>query len=248
LQQHPEWQNISTDARDHTAEDGKIFLNPVHPEVRDFLRRLVAEMCRQYKLDGIQLDYIRYPLDEDGKKPFGYDPLTVRLMAEQTGINPWYVTRTQTNRWQVFVQWKSKQVTETVRELVATAKKHRPDIKVSAAVFPDYYEDPIRERKCQDWRTWTQGDLLDFVATMCSAGSDSLRHLQIKESMALSRVPVLIGYLNNNLDRPAEIERYYHEAIKQGAAGVGWFVYNWRPPVFFQTLKQDVYTEPAKPF
>ncbi len=248
LTEHPDWKNISKDPVDHTAEDGKIFLNPAHPEVRIFLINLVHELCKNYKIDGVQLDYIRYPVDEDGKKPFGYDPLSVRRLIEEVGINPWFVTREQPNRWQAFVLWKCKQVTEVVQDLVKVAKSQDPNIKVSAAVFPDYFEDPIRERKCQDWQQWVRGDLLDFVATMCYASSDSLRQLQIEESLALSNVPVVIGYLNNSLADAETMIKYHQAALQAGALGTAWFVYHWGQPIFFQTLQRQIYVKPARPF
>ncbi len=50
LAARPDWINVSSDARDHSAEDGKLFLNPVHPEVRVFLNSLVRELASNYKI------------------------------------------------------------------------------------------------------------------------------------------------------------------------------------------------------
>lgn len=247
LAEHPDWLNVSQHPHDHSAEDGKLFLNPVHPGVKQFLNDLVRELASSYKLDGIQLDYIRYPVD-DSTKAFGYDPITVRRMKEETGVNPWYTPRTDTTAWRTFVSWKAERITELVVDIRKVMDEVAPRMVLSAAVFADYHQDPLRQTKCQDWRSWVQGGVLDFAATMCYALSDSVRDLEMAESMALSRVPVVIGLVNRDLRAPAQIEAFYQAAMRHKPAGVAWFAHNWSSPAFYPTLSGSLYREPARPF
>ncbi len=157
---------------------------------------------------------------DDSTKAFGYDPVTVRRMTEETGINPWNVPRTDRVRWKTFVEWKSARITDLVLEIRKTIKSAAPSLPLSAAVFADYHEDPLRERKCQDWRSWVQGGVLDFVATMCYASSDSLREVEMQESVAMAKIPVVIGVINRGLERPEQIESVYAEAMRHQPAGL----------------------------
>ena len=247
LSEHPDWLNVSHHPRDHSAEDGKLFLNPVHPGVRSFMTDLVRELAVNYKVDGIHLDYIRYPVD-DSTKAFGYDPVTIQRMQEETGVNPWHAPRTNRDAWATFVTWKSAQITDLVVEIRRTVEAAEPRMALSAAVFADYHADSLRQTKCQDWRSWVQGEVLDFVATMCYAGSDSLRDLEMRESMALSRVPVVIGVINRGLERAEQIEAVYQSAMRHQPAGVAWFAHNWSSAAFYPTLAAAIYREPARPF
>ncbi len=54
------------------------FLDPALPEVRTELRRFVLELATRYPVDGVHLDYIRYPA---GWKPEGGEEEVTRLVA-----------------------------------------------------------------------------------------------------------------------------------------------------------------------
>lgn len=55
FEQHPDW--LMVNGCGVTAN----WLNPVRPEARQFIRAIVQEITRQYDIDGIHLDYVRYP-------------------------------------------------------------------------------------------------------------------------------------------------------------------------------------------
>jgi uncharacterized lipoprotein YddW (UPF0748 family) len=76
LHKYPQWRNIQ---RPHwnnpnpvisDVEPGHYFLDPANPEVRTFLNKLLMEMVTQYDLDGLNLDYIRYPASAAVTKPY----------------------------------------------------------------------------------------------------------------------------------------------------------------------------------
>lgn len=52
---------------------GEWFLDPGNPAVKDYLRALVGEVVSKYDVDGIHLDYVRYP---DNAMRF---PIPIRL-------------------------------------------------------------------------------------------------------------------------------------------------------------------------
>ncbi|MCA1595477.1 MAG: family 10 glycosylhydrolase, partial [Chloroflexi bacterium] len=59
---HPEWIDARYDgyAMSGTDYEGQ-FLNPGIPAVRQYTVRVCEDLVRQYDVDGIHLDYIRYP-------------------------------------------------------------------------------------------------------------------------------------------------------------------------------------------
>ncbi len=67
LQQKPEWRNVQRTAVNYpkpvpsSIEEGHYFLDPANPEVQVFLEKLLLEIVNQYEIDGLNLDYIRYP-------------------------------------------------------------------------------------------------------------------------------------------------------------------------------------------
>ncbi|MDX2085515.1 MAG: family 10 glycosylhydrolase [Candidatus Melainabacteria bacterium] len=77
--QRPNWQKETPVAS--KVEPGHFFLDPANPEVRRFLNELLTEAAERYPLDGIQLDYIRYPSTAKLTRSFfldstwGYSPV-----------------------------------------------------------------------------------------------------------------------------------------------------------------------------
>ncbi len=74
----PDWY-----ARTATGQRYGGWLNPSHPEVRDFLAALVAEVA-ETGVDGIHYDYIRHEYDSD----YGYDEYSRQKFFNQYGWDP----------------------------------------------------------------------------------------------------------------------------------------------------------------
>jgi uncharacterized lipoprotein YddW (UPF0748 family) len=236
LSRHPNWQALSANPDNNLAEEGKIFFNPAHPELRQFLLDVFRELAERYAIDGINLDYIRYPVDP-GDQAFGYDPVSIRLFQAETGLDIRKISRADKIPWSRLVQWKCTQVSSFVDTLCQQLKTQNPQLQISAAIFPDYRTDPLRSTKCQDWEKWVQGDLLDFITPMCYAPKKRQRQAEIQEALELSKVPVLIGYALNRVNKTRDLEQLIRVAIQEGTNGIVWFAYNWRKDFFFPTLK-----------
>jgi len=57
---HSKWiYKVNTDGKE------SFWLDPGLPEVRNYLVRLINELVENYNIDGIQLDFIRYPKKDD---------------------------------------------------------------------------------------------------------------------------------------------------------------------------------------
>lgn len=124
------------DIRESTAWDVFAFLNPVLPEVREYVMKMVKEIVTKYDFDGYCLDYCRYmninsDFSEASKKAFeDYAGVTVENFPEdiytfnssdKTDINPgkYY------NQW---VEWRSSVIQSYVTEIRETIKSVKPDV------------------------------------------------------------------------------------------------------------------------
>ena len=67
LAQKPNWANYQkrnaySDTIPYSvSEHNGYFIDPANPEVRDYLQNILKEIIENYNVDGINLDYIRYP-------------------------------------------------------------------------------------------------------------------------------------------------------------------------------------------
>jgi uncharacterized lipoprotein YddW (UPF0748 family) len=136
--------------------DGQYFLEPGDLRVREELCDIVEEAARYYPaLDGIQLDYIRYP---DSRPFYGHTSANEERFKKETGIE----SITEDNRqWRA---WKRAQVTDLLDLLVRRIRSVRPGIKVSATGCAPYCR--AYEEAFQDWPSWLSRGTVDFVTLM----------------------------------------------------------------------------------
>jgi uncharacterized lipoprotein YddW (UPF0748 family) len=109
------------------------FIDPGHPAARDHLENIYLNIVRNYHVDGIHFDYIRYPETESkaGRgSPVGYNPASLARFRRQTGRSD--TPAPDDGQW---TAWRLKQVTQLVRRIYIEAKAIRPDIKISAATI-----------------------------------------------------------------------------------------------------------------
>jgi len=77
LSQHPEWVML-----DASGGSQIHWLNFAHPDARQFISDLISEVVLNYDVDGVHLDYIRYP----GSK-WSFDPHSVTALANEYGVD-----------------------------------------------------------------------------------------------------------------------------------------------------------------
>lgn len=173
FKQFPEWAMldvndsplVTSEAEGEKRDIFKVFMSPSNPQVRKFLRQIVGEIADKYpNLSGIQWDYIRYPL-QFPETPFDYNPLTLAQFTKETKLDARKLSAKDTPKeWQIWQDWKTRQVTEVVRELGEIVRKKQPKWEISAAVFPDI-EQNLRVKQ-QDWKSWAQKNYVDALLPM----------------------------------------------------------------------------------
>lgn len=135
--------------------NGEWYLNPAIPAARTYIASLAAELASRYNIDGIHLDYIRYP-ENNARFP---DDKQFRA----TG-------RSKSNK----ADWRTDNISKLVKEVADSARAHNPYILMSAATLGRYREIPGRKVSgwtCrgavfQDPLAWFRQGSVDFIVPM----------------------------------------------------------------------------------
>ncbi|MGI6559470.1 MAG: glycoside hydrolase family 10 protein [Limnochordia bacterium] len=238
LNQHPEWfmvdaqgNNILTYERGNTYLPAPM-LEPALPEVQAFLRAMVRELVENYDVDGIHLDYVRYPT-----RDFGYSSQNRSAFAKEWGVDPldlaggpdyWQRRLGPEGCERILAAWdgfRRDKVTELVRQISLEIRGLKPDLKLSAAVYGDLKDS--REERLQDWGKWLADGLLDFAVPMLYSTSNLLVDSQVQQILKSTAGTLYIGLGAYALvDEPEKLVDQIQKVRARGASGVVLFSFN----------------------
>lgn len=169
LAANPDWANRDDLGVIRHAGSRKTFLDPANQEARWYLLRLVDEIATNYDIDGLQLDYIRYPFqDPSAERTYGYGTAGRRRFQELTGVDPMEISPRQVELWQRWTDFRVEQVTSFVQEVDRHLEQRDPNLVLSVAVFPQSTHDRIHKIQ-QHWETWIENGSVDMVVPMTYA-------------------------------------------------------------------------------
>ena len=191
---HPGWVAIDRSGRRNSVpEENFLFFCPANPEVHEYLLRQLEALARAYPLDGIQLDYIRYPRVDGIATGFCYCAYCRKTFGAEAGCDPMEIAPdTHPGEWRRWTTWREDRVTSFVAAAHARLHAARPGITVSAAIFPDH-EESVTE-KHQDWVRWARGGLLDLICTMTYRNDAKGVEQVTRRNMAdVGSVPLMVG-------------------------------------------------------
>ncbi|MDI3480844.1 MAG: hypothetical protein PWQ97_499 [Tepidanaerobacteraceae bacterium] len=183
----PEWMAVSRTGKTYFQDSNKniyYHLNPALPEVRDFLSGLYLELVKKYDLDGIQLDYMRYPASGDYTDDFGYDSYTRKLFETYNGCDP-STLHPGDELWDRWCEFRRNIISSFVYRIVSEIKSVKPNMKISADVRPDY--DKAVVDTYQDARDWTTKDYINNLIPMCYYLYDFPVEEDVKNTWAFAR-------------------------------------------------------------
>ncbi|HVR73674.1 MAG TPA: family 10 glycosylhydrolase [Planctomycetota bacterium] len=159
LYQRPEWFLVDSRGKRHLTNPGDYtILNPCLPEVRAYIVEVLRDIATRYRVDGIQLDYMRFiGRDPERGVDYPYDPRTVALFAKRSGGSPAHLPE----EWN---RWRGLAVDTLVYRIAEAARSARPGIRISVASI----EDPVRAQNglFQDVSTWQSEGWIDDVYPM----------------------------------------------------------------------------------
>ncbi|MEL7407020.1 MAG: family 10 glycosylhydrolase, partial [Cyanobacteria bacterium J06558_2] len=106
VSKHPDWAITDHQGSRFHYNSGKVFLDPANPEVREYLLSLITEIAANYEVDGIHLDYIRYPFQSPtGEITYGYGQAAREQFQKLTGHDPIKLDPTHP-LWQKWTQFR----------------------------------------------------------------------------------------------------------------------------------------------
>ena len=138
------------------------WLNPADPRNADLALAAVRELVTRYSVDGVHLDYVRYPGPDSC-----FSPVSRREFEKDRGrrVDDWPRAAAPGGPLAAeYQRWRAGRITAFVRAVNREVKAIRPTAKVSAAVFSSY-PDSISS-VAQDWGAWLRDGLVDFVCPM----------------------------------------------------------------------------------
>ena len=209
-----------------------LYLSPIPGGAQDYTLAVITDLMRSYALDGLHLDYARYPSTD-----FDYSrgalrafravlvdatPVPERNRLDRSAkVDPLAWTRMYPEAWETF---RRERLTTLVTRIRAVVNAERPTALVSSAVVPD--PDGARLLKLQDWAAWAGAGVLDVVCPMAYATSVDDFSTQLSATTAAAHgrpVWAGIGAWRLPVGRSAE---HLTAARRAGAAGVLLFSYD----------------------
>lgn len=197
------------------------WLCPSDPANRKLEIDSMVEVARKYAVDGIHFDYIRYPGEEGCYCARCREQFEGRI-GKKVANWPADVRKALRDPWN---QFRRDNITAVVEAVSREARKVRPGIKISAAVFGNWSVD--RDTVAQDWKLWCEKGYLDFVCPMDYTPHDSGFESLVKNQVQWAgKVPVYPGIglsvWSDRHDLPGLIEKI---KIARQAGCKGWMVF-----------------------
>jgi uncharacterized lipoprotein YddW (UPF0748 family) len=140
-----------------------VWATPALSLTRDHIAAVAADIAQRYDVDGIHLDLIRYP-----GSTYSFDPYTMQAYSDALQISP---TLTITD-WRPAFQ--RAQIDTIVQQIYSATTAIRPDLLVSAAVWPNYTSG--YNSYFQDSKGWLANGIIDANLPMLYS-SDILNDL-----------------------------------------------------------------------
>ena len=167
-----------------------LWLCPSHPDNRKLEIDSMVEVARNYGIDGLHFDYIRYP-DADHCFCPGCRQRFEQSLGTPLAAWPKDVLSGGTSR-DAWLDWRRSNITAVVKAVREQVRAIKPKMQLSAAVFSNWPRD--RDGIGQDWKLWCEQGYLDFVCPMdYTASSAHFENLVKSQKAWAGRVPCYPG-------------------------------------------------------
>ena len=217
--------------RAHTSIVEGLYTSPLHPAAQDHTAAVIGEIAAKYPVDGIHLDYVRFPNEDFDYSGAAMDQFKSaiapnlndaerREATSREALDPAAYPNLFPERWSDF---RRSRLTSLVIKIRTAVKAARPAVVVSAAVVPDAQQ--AYASRLQDWRSWLDQSLLDVVCPMAYTADPDIFQKQIAAARAYAGSrPVWAGIGAYQLS-PAQTLTHISAANRLGADGIILFSY-----------------------
>lgn len=192
---HPEWLVRDKQGRAPvrpTSDTEGAFLDPALPEVREYTQKVFLDVATRYDVDGIHFDYVRFPSERFSFSRASLAAFRERMLEQVPEAEARYADeKARKNRlaWHYLYPrqwkaWRQECITQTVQAIAENARRVKPGLVVSAAVFPNYSVASLD--KGQAWHDWLRDGVLDAACPMTYAKDTSKFGAQVRDAVAHS--------------------------------------------------------------
>jgi uncharacterized lipoprotein YddW (UPF0748 family) len=159
-------ENWLSKTYDGSYENGTEYvIDPGHPEAVNFTRDVIMNVVRNYDVDGVQMDLVRY-MGED----WGYNDVSVKRYNKAFGKTD--IPEPTDPQWK---QWRKDQISNMVRKIYISVQAVKPSVTVSAATIAwgdgpktidDWNKSLTMNSALQDWKGWLEEGSIDLAVPM----------------------------------------------------------------------------------
>lgn len=254
------WLGVKYDGslRETASPSASYFFDPGHPDAAQYIVDMYTSVARNYDIDGLNFDRVRYPDIPDSRwssdNAWGYNPVALARFHAATGR-----TDTPLPNDAQWSQWRRDQISGIVRKVYLETYAFKPQLRISADTItygdgPQSYGNdwtatrPYRET-LQDWRGWLEEGILDTNIPMnykrehctggpilgCFGGSDQRTWYVNWSDWAKDhqyRRSTTVGaalYLNTIANSVIQVRKAVGPSAA-GNSGIGWVGYSYRTP------------------
>ncbi|HOC18258.1 MAG TPA: family 10 glycosylhydrolase [Vicinamibacterales bacterium] len=219
-------------ARSQPGEIEGLYLSPIPAGAADRTVQVIADLVTRYPVDGLHLDYVRYPsgafdYSREALEAFrdslleGLDARERQRRGQAIGADIVRWAERHPAEWEAFRRARLTALVSRIRESLA---RRRPGALLSAAVYPDAAR--AASERLQDWSGWIDRRLLDVVCPMAYAtDADAFTEQLTAAKRAARDLPVWAGIGAYRLSTEQTIENI-RIARRLGASGVVLFSYD----------------------
>ena len=252
LEKHPDWAMVpksaataalvASDSRrlrlilEAGRSEGDVegyYLSPAVPRVGDHLEGVVRELVRAYPLDGLHLDFVRYP-----GPTYDYSRAALEGFRRATGGSDLLGGPARNPAgWD---DYRRQVLTALTTRLSDAARAERPGLVVSAAVAPD--EAQAVNNKFQDWPRWLSSGVITALCPMTYTPDNELFRQQLESARerASGSQAVWAGIGAYRLDVAGIVEKVVL-ARQSGARGVVLFSHESLDPADLRRLREGAF-------
>ena len=209
-----------------------LYASPLQPEAAAYTERVIADLARRYALDGVHLDYARYPNQQFDYSRFAIAEFRADIRPRlDAGARRDIDAAAEDDLFaypdRLPAEWKAfrrARLTALVAKIRQRVRAARPNAVVTSAVFPDPQE--AFDDRLQDWRGWLGAHLVDAVAPMAYTQEPTRFAEQIAAARDIAGGRAVWAGIGAYRLTPAQTVENIQAARRLGAAGFVLFSYD----------------------
>ncbi|WP_144121064.1 family 10 glycosylhydrolase [Catellatospora sichuanensis] len=164
------WLNKKADGTERVGNNA--FMDPANPAANNYTVAAIQSIVREYDVDGINLDYVRYPdfSSTTTHSDWGYSEVSLARFRAATGR-----TDTPMPSDQQFTDWRREQMTGLVRKIYLGMWEADPQARLSMDGITygfgpqsvgGWEKTRTYAEVLQDWKGWLSEGIMDTVVAM----------------------------------------------------------------------------------